>query len=229
MNVLIVDDEPLARDILQAYVDVYDEFIGVYTSSNAIEAREVLQSKHIDLMLLDIHMPGLTGLDFLKMLDHPPVTILTTAHPDHAIEGYQYDILDYLLKPISKERFDKTIQRFLQQKNVTSTKEQDDYIFVKSDKKLIKVLFDDLLYIEGLKDYVIIHTPHKRIVTLQTMKNLETKLSKQSFVRIHRSFIINISKIEMLEGNTLFINSKRLPIGKIYKEEINKLIDDKRL
>lgn len=229
MHILLVDDEPLARDILMAHLSEYEQFSHIHVASNAIEAREQLLNNSIDLMLLDIHMPGLTGIDFLKMLDNPPTTILTTAHPDHAIEGYQYDILDYLLKPISKERLDKTLQRFF---HINETKEdikKNDYIFVKSDKKLIKVSFNDLFFIEGLKDYVIIHTPNKRIVTLQTMKNLESKLSGQLFTRIHRSYIINVSKIEMLEGNTLFINGKRLPIGKIYKEEINRLVDKKRL
>ena len=230
MKVLIVDDEPLAQEILVSYVGKFPEIQLIATCNNAIEAKEILNKEAVDLILLDIQMPKISGIEFLKTLDNPPMIILTTAFSDYALDAYALNVIDYLLKPISFERFAKAIKKALQQlAQETSTTVSADFIFVKADKKLIKVFFKDLLYIEGLKDYVILHVDNKRIVTLQTMKSLETKLPSAIFMRIHRSYIINIGNIDVLEGNSIHIGNKMIPIGKNYKEMVLQIINKNRL
>ena len=230
MKVLIVDDEPLAQEILVSYVGKFPEIQLIATCNNAIEAKEILNKEAVDLILLDIQMPKISGIEFLKTLDNPPMIILTTAFSDYALDAYALNVIDYLLKPISFERFAKAIKKALQQlAQETSTTVSADFIFVKADKKLIKVFFKDLRYIEGLKDYVILHVDNKRIVTLQTMKSLETKLPSAIFMRIHRSYIINIGNIDVLEGNSIHIGNKMIPIGKNYKEMVLQIINKNRL
>lgn len=239
MNVLIVDDEPLARDVLQTYIEKLPSLTLIGSCQNAIEAFEQLNSKKVDLMLLDIHMPQISGIDFLKTLAQPPLVIFTTAYSNYAIESYELNVVDYLLKPIAFDRFVKAINKAIElqknrsQERQTPIKEPQtkgsDYIFVKADKKLIKVRFDEIFYIEGLKDYVILHTPQGRIVTLQTMKLLEAKLPAHLFKRVHRSYIANLSKIAMLEGNMLELNGKSIPVGKNYRDELLAIINEKRL
>lgn len=230
MKVLIVDDEPLAQEILVSYIGKFPEIQLIATCNNAIEAKEILNNEAVDLILLDIQMPKISGIEFLKTLDNPPMIILTTAFSDYALDAYALNVIDYLLKPISFERFAKAIKKALQQlAQETSTTVSADFIFVKADKKLIKVFFKDLRYIEGLKDYVILHVDNKRIVTLQTMKSLETKLPSAIFMRIHRSYIINIGNIDVLEGNSIHIGNKMIPIGKNYKEMLLQIINKNRL
>ncbi|EJF54444.1 response regulator of the LytR/AlgR family [Saprospira grandis DSM 2844] len=239
MNVLIVDDEPLARDVLQTYIEKIPSLKLVGSCQNAIEAFEQLNSQTVDLMLLDIHMPQISGIDFLKTLAQPPLVIFTTAYSNYALESYELNVVDYLLKPIAFDRFVKAINKAVglqknrgqerQTKTAAPQTKGSDYIFVKADKKLIKVRFDEIFYIEGLKDYVILHTPQGRIVTLQTMKLLEAKLPAQLFKRVHRSYIANLSKIAMLEGNMLELNGKSIPVGKNYRDELLAIINEKRL
>ncbi|MEL6989341.1 MAG: response regulator transcription factor, partial [Bacteroidota bacterium] len=178
MNVIIVDDEPLAQEVLETYIEQIPELNLVKTCSNAMEANETLKSNDIDLMFLDIQMPQLTGIDFLKTLAKPPMVVFTTAYPNYAIEGFELSALDYLLKPISLERFMKAVNKAdelysLKQKTEIVEGDDNDFFFVKADKKLIKIKYDDILYIEGLKDYVIIRSNEGRVITLQTMKSLE--------------------------------------------------------
>jgi DNA-binding LytR/AlgR family response regulator len=231
MNVLIVDDEPLAQEILVSYVEKFPEIQLIGCCNNALEANEVLKKEAIDLILLDIQMPKISGIEFLKTLDSPPMAILTTAFSDYALDAYSLNVIDYLLKPISFERFAKAIKKSIQHLPKTSkpTDIPSDFIYVKADKKLIKVFYEDLRYIEGLKDYVILHVDNKRIVTLQTMKSLEIKLPSAIFMRIHRSYIVNLRNIDVLEGNTVHIGNKMIPIGKNYKEELLKIINKNRL
>ena len=238
MNTIIVDDEPLALEVLETYISQFPELKLVAKCNNAIEAFEGLNSQKIDLMFLDIQMPQISGIDFLKTLSNPPKVILTTAFPNYALEGYELNVVDYLLKPIGFDRFSKAVNKFLElsKNNVLSPKkleqqeeEKPDYIFVKADKKLIKIKFEDIFYVEGLKDYVILHTPTGRIVTLQTMKSLEEKLPQDIFMRVHRSFIANLKKIEVIEGNSLIINKKSIPIGKNYRDELLIIINKNRL
>jgi DNA-binding LytR/AlgR family response regulator len=238
IRVIIVDDEPLALDVLETYIEKTPDLTLVRRCANALEAREALQNEQIDLMFLDIQMPQITGIDFLKSLNNPPLVIFTTAYPNYAVEGFELDALDYLLKPISFDRFLKAVNRAVEQIKLHKQAEAEmvageDYFFVKADKKLVKVNHADILYIEGLKDYVIIRLEASRVITLQTMKSLEDKLPQQKFRRIHRSFIVNIDKIHAIIGNMVEVMEKgqarHLPIGKNYRDELQELIDKSRL
>lgn len=238
MNIIIVDDEPLALEVLETYIAKFPELNLLAKCNNAIEAFEALNTHKIDLMFLDIQMPQISGIDFLKTLSNPPKVIFTTAFSNYALEGYELNVVDYLLKPIAFDRFSKAVNKFLElskskslQEAVLEVQEEEkpDYIFVKADKKLIKIKFDDIFFIEGLKDYVILHTPTGRIVTLQTMKSLEEKLPADIFMRVHRSYIVNLKKIDIVEGNSLIVKGKPIPIGKNYRDEILLIINKNRL
>jgi len=234
LKTIIVDDEPLALDVLETYISQMPNIELVQRCKNAIEANEVLKNHHVDLMFLDIQMPQITGMEFLKSLENPPKVIFTTAYPDYAVEGFELNASDYLLKPISLDRFMKSVNRVSEELGGGAEEaDGDDFFFVKADKKLIKVIFDDILYIEGLKDYVIIKRRDSRIVTLQTMKSLETKLPANIFKRVHRSYIVNLSKINAIVGNMVEITEKgekkHIPIGKNYRETLLEIINDNRL
>lgn len=240
IRTMIVDDEPLAREIIETFVSSHDDLEIVCLCQNAIEAKEKLATEDVDLLLLDIQMPGMTGLELLKSMDDAPVTIFTTAYPNHALEGFELNVIDYLLKPIAKDRFDKAIDKareYLELKNKSERGEElptaANFIFVKADKKLVKINFADILYIEGLKDYVIIKTETGRVITLHTMKALEEKLPSSLFRRIHRSFIVQVGRIDAVVGNMVEIKEKnekkQLPIGKNYRDDILALINQNRL
>lgn len=241
INAIIVDDEPLALDVLETYIESMPDITLVKKCSNAMEANEALSTNDIDLMFLDIQMPQLTGIDFLKTLSKPPMVIFTTAFANYAIEGFELNAIDYLLKPISLDRFMKAVNKAKEHLELTrndgggeAAEEESDFIFVKADKKLIKLRYKDILYIEGLKDYVIIRrTDGSRIVTLQTMKSLEVKLPEQIFQRIHRSYIVQIDQIMALMGNMVEViekgTAKHLPVGKNYRDELLKIVNKNRL
>ncbi len=225
MRCLIVDDEPLAIDVIKSHLSSYDSLELVGTSSNAIQAAEMLRNNQIDLLFLDIQMPEVTGIDFLRSLDNPPLVVFTTAYAEYAVEGFELAAIDYLLKPISKQRFDKAISKaqeyyaLKQGSQVESTAElEDEFIFVKANQKLIKISYDDIFYIEAFADYVKIFIPEKRIVTLQTMKKMEKKLPAHKFSRVHRSFIAGLKHIESYNTSEVEINGVKLPIGKNYKD-----------
>lgn len=239
-RVIIVDDEPLALDVMETYIEKLPSLELVARCENAIQAFDILSKEEVDIMFLDIQMPQLTGIDFLKSLSNPPLVIFTTAYPNYAIEGYELNVIDYLLKPISFERFMKAVNKAmaqleLQNDNAVATssevesEDKADFIFVKADKKLIKINYADILYIEGLKDYVIIKMPTSRVITLQTMKSLEAKLPSTIFKRIHRSYIVNLDKISAVIGNMVEIEKKHLPIGKNYREELLDIVNKNRL
>jgi len=243
INAIIVDDEPLALDVLETYISQLSEINLVARCENALEANEVLKTQEVDLMFLDIQMPQLTGTEFLKTLTHPPLVIFTTAYANYALEGFELNAIDYLLKPISLERFMKATNKAIaqvalqnkdQSSDLSAAPEEDaDFIFVKSDKRLVKIKFSDILYVEGLKDYVIIRCPDSRVITLQTMKSLEAKLPADIFKRIHRSYIVNIHQIKAVMGNMIEViekgKAKHLPIGKNYREGLLEIINRNRL
>lgn len=237
IKVIIVDDEPLALDVLETYIEQIPELELVAKCQNAFEANEALKKFPVDVMFLDIQMPQLTGIEFIKTLTDPPEIIFTTAFPDYAVAGFELNALDYLLKPISMERFMKSVNKVSDKLSSKSAEieimEENEYFFVKADKKLLKVNFDEILYIEGLKDYVIIRKENGRVITLQTMKSLESKLSAKYFLRIHRSYIVNVNKINAIVGNMIEISekgqAKHLPIGKNYRDDLLAIIEDKRL
>ncbi len=243
LKVIIVDDEPLALDVLETYISQMPQLQLVQRCSNALEANEALKNHDVDLMFLDIQMPQLTGVDFVKTLTNPPMVVFTTAYPNYAIQGFDLNALDYLLKPISLDRFMKAVNKAVEQSELsqqehlpaapTAFNEGLDFFFVKADKKLVKVNFEDIIYIEGLKDYVIIRLLNGRVITLQTMKSLEERLPRNRFKRIHRSYIVGLDKIMAIEGNMVEVQEKDrpklLPIGKNYRDDLLELIEKNRL
>ncbi len=238
MNAIIVDDEPLAIEVLDIYLKNIDDVNVLAKCNDAKEAETALAEFQIDVMFIDIQMPGKNGLEFAKGLEKPPLIVFTTAYPNYALEGFELEALDYLLKPISEDRFKKTMQRVREKlkiaaPNTGSESDEKDYFFVKADKKLIKAFYDDIVFIEGLKDYVIIWMENSRIITLQTMKSLDEKLQSRNFRRIHRSFIVNLKKIKSSGGNKIDVvakgMNKQIPIGKLYRDEINKILSDDRI
>ena len=236
MNVLLVDDEPLAQEVLENHISKIPNVEISGKANNALQALEVLQEKEIDLIFLDIQMPELTGIDFLKTLKNPPMVVFTTAYPEFALDGFELDVVDYLLKPISFERFLKAVNKAqeitnLKHQSVSETnfdKNEPDYMFVKADKKIVKIPFADIKYIEGLKDYVMIYTSDKRIITLQTLKHLEENLPSAIFKRVHRSFIVSLDKIKSVVGNSVEIDDRHIPIGKLYRDDLFKLVYDNK-
>jgi DNA-binding LytR/AlgR family response regulator len=240
MNTIIVDDEPLAIEILESFSAKIPELNVIAHCENAMEANEILKSEKVDLMFLDIQMPQITGIEFLKSLSNPPQVIITSAFPEYAVDGFELNVADYLLKPVSFERFLKAVNKVSdnlrlknQVKQGETSSDQAGFFFVKADKKLVKVNFDDLIYVEGLKDYVILRCESGRIITLQTMKSLEERLSSLQFKRIHRSYIVNLDKILAVDGNSVEVNEKGtvklLPIGKNYRDELLEMVNDKKL
>ena len=234
MRTLIVDDEHPARNLLVAYLSKLPDLTLLGTCKNALEALPYLQQGEVDLMFLDIQMPNLSGLELLRTLKRPPLAVFTTAYAAHAVDGFELDAVDYLVKPFSFERFVQSVNKAATLHRVHQAPPQqprepvpDDHFFVKSDYKLVKLRYQDILYIEGMREYVAIHTHGKRHVVYQTMKHLVELLPSQAFVRIHKSYIVALPKIEAVYGNTVELAGKELPIGKSYKarfmERINSL------
>src|SRR5688572_6747086 len=211
MKCVIVEDEPLARNLMIEYVRKVPSLQLIEACSSPIVALDVLRKNTVDLLFLDIQMPELTGLSLLKVLQKKPFVILTTAYSEYAMQGYELDVVDYLLKPITFERFlravDKVTQRLESKVALPTEKSQgvidQSFVFVKDGTKLVKVVFDDILYVEGLKDYVTIHTKTQKIVSLQRLKTLEEQLPPDSFIRIHNSFIVSLKAIDVVHKNNV--------------------------
>jgi len=235
-NCLIVDDEPIAQQILESYIKQIDALILVGKCSNAFEALNVLHREKIDVLFLDIKMPSLSGLDMLKTLQNPPKVILTTAFSEFGVESYEYGITDYLLKPIPFERFLKAVNKILipQYTPLVTTQteekaEEPTFIFFKADKKIHKYYFTDILFIEGSGNYVKIHTLNEKpLVVLDKLTELQNKLPKKQFIRVHKSFIINVSHIQKIEGNMVAIRDKSIPISSTFKQSIEEIINVNR-
>ncbi len=234
---LVVDDEPLALDILEDYISKVPFLTLVKTTTSAIEGLSLVQSDAVDLVFLDVQMPELTGIQFLKIINGKCDVILTTAYSQYALEGYDLDVVDYLLKPIAFDRFYKAAQKVLQNTNtnhppspeLSPAQNNHGFIFVKTENKIQKIYLDDILYIEGLKDYISIFTKTERIITLQNMKKMEESLPSKSFVRVHKSYIIALDKIESIERSRIQIGDKIIPIGDTYREYFFKQIEDKNI
>ncbi len=236
LKCIIVDDEPLAIEVIESYINKLEGFEVVGTCSNALQAFEILRNQSIDLMFLDIQMPKLTGIEFLKSLNHPPKVIFTTAYRDYAIESYELEALDYLLKPISFERFLKAIGKVYKntmhepkvaQLPVEGGEAQDNYVFLKADKKMVKVSLQDILYIESLKDYVRVKTTDGQVITHQKISYLEEKLPEEQFIRIHRSYLVNIQNIKSYSASAIEVFGKELPIGRNYKNQVMSVMASK--
>ncbi len=222
---VITDDEPIAREGLRRYLEQID-FISIEGEcENGIELMNFLKVRDIDLIFLDIEMPGLSGIDFLSSLEKGPKVIITTAYEQYAIRGYDFEVVDYLLKPISFQRAIKAVNRaydiIKQQKDIEEKpKIRLEYIFLKSDKKLKKIVLKDILYIESMENYIIINTKEKKETILMTLKAIYEMLPNDSFIQIHRSFIVNYSHINAIEGNMVIINNTKLPIARSFSKAL---------
>lgn len=230
---LIIDDEPTAREILESHLQKIDLIEVVGSCKNAMEGFSKLNEASIDLVFLDINMPEITGLSFAKTLSKNTKVIFTTAYREYAVDGFDLQAVDYLLKPISLERLIKAINKFMGESipvEVSSEKEihseSNDFIFVRSDRKMIKVDFEDILYIESFSDYLKIHTSEKVITTRETISNIETKLPHKKFMRCHRSFIVSIPRIDSFTNEYIEINKTAVSISRSYRTNVLKRLDN---
>ncbi len=232
LSCIIVDDEPVARKILNEFAEQipYLNLIGRF--ENAIRAEAFLRENNIDIMFLDIEMPKVSGLQLLQNISNKPLVILTTAFPNYALEGYELDIIDYLLKPFAFSRFLKAVQKakdYYQMKNAATGVAQSSYIFIKSDKRIEKIELNDILYAESIGNYVSIYTENKRFIAYLTMKSLEAQLPSDDFIKIHQSYLVNNSKINAIEGNEIKIAGKSLQISRNYKDIVMKIVQQRLL
>jgi len=231
VKALIVDDEPLAQNVIKQYAKKLPTLNIIGTCSDAICAHQKLSEENIDLLFLDINMPKLSGISFLRNLKVAPLVIFTTAYSEYALEGFELDAIDYLKKPFSFERFCKAyfkaedLMKLKESAKKTETEILTDFLFVKSNKKTIKIKYAEILYIEGLGDYIKIHLPGKKIVTNLSMKKIFSLLPERQFYRIHKSYIIALNKIELIEGNLVKIHDSKLPVGNSYRQEFMQFIN----
>ncbi len=231
MNCLAVDDQALALDVIEDFVSKvpFLNFIGRCTS--AMEASKYIKEEQIDLLFLDINMPMVTGLEFIKSLDKRPMVIFTTAYPDHALEGFELKAVDYLVKPIRFERFLSAVNHAYElyllkgKETKVETASDQDYLMIKVEYSTVKINFNDILFIKGVKDYVQIFTESKKFLTVSTMKNIEGKLPANDFLRVHKSYIISLKKIEKIERFRIWIKENIIPVGDTYKKKFNEVID----
>lgn len=243
LRVLIVDDEFHARKLLSEYVSKLSFLHLIASCPNVFEAMSILQKEKVDILLLDIQMPEITGMEFARSLKKPPAVIFTTAYKEYAVESYELDVVDYLLKPIAFPRFLQAINKVIERKGIepdikSSTlpapkdneyieDAQEKNIVIKSGYKFYKINYSELIYIEGQREYVTIHTTKERITLLSSLKDLEEKLSPDYFIRIHKSYIVSIQKIDFIEKDFLHIGGRKLAIGRVYKNELMKLFENK--
>jgi len=237
IHCLIIDDEPPAREILKQHIAGVEALELAGTCSNAVEAVSFLKEHPVDLLLLDIQMPQLLGTNFIRTLKNPPKVIFTTAYRKYAVEGFELDAVDYLLKPISFERFLKAVSKVLQL-NISSAQamptsatkekqngESNSFLYFRAERKMVKVFFRDILYVEGLKDYIRIVTDNKTIVTKYVLSTLEEMLPANEFLRIHKSYIVAVYKIDSYNADTIHIAKHELPIGRLYKFDVNRALN----
>ena len=241
LRCLAIDDELLALDLLEDNIRKVPFLELVKKCMSAFEAIEVLRQEKIDLIFLDIQMPDVSGIQFLKSLSKKPPVIFTTAFEKYALEGYELDVIDYLLKPFSFDRFLKAVNKAREYLNLTGntgipasiegTNGADNYIFVKTDYKLVKINLNEILYIEGLKDYVKIYlkTTERPLITLSTMKTMEEKLSPREFVRVHRSYIVAIHQVQFIQRNSVHLVNKEIPVSEHYRDNLFKIINKTKM
>jgi DNA-binding LytR/AlgR family response regulator len=229
INCVIVDDEPVARSILETFVAKIPNLNLVKSCKNAMEAFEIANSQNIDLFFLDINMPDISGLSLAKTINKKSKIIFTTAYREYAVDGFDLQAVDYLLKPIAFDRFLQAVNKFFEtqsviskQVNVEEKSVKNNYIFVRSERKMVKIIFDEILYVESLSDYLKIHTKDTVLVTRETISNLEMKLPSQQFFRIHRSYIVNLNKTDSYTNEFVEIEKKAIPISRTYKENVLK-------
>ncbi len=229
---LIIDDEPLALTIIKKHLENFDDFEVIHACNNPVEAFNLLAHESIDLVFLDINMPRLNGIEFIQNLTTSPYIIITTAYREYAVEGFEHDVIDYLVKPISLKRLMKALNKVSRQVNLKAeslkngklktlgTSKRTSHFFVKVNKKMVKIHFDDILYIESLKDYVSIKTIHNDYITHYNLSAITKLVPEYEFMRIHRSYTISLNKVNAIEGNCVQIHDKMVPIGRNYVKEV---------
>lgn len=229
---LIVDDEPPAREIIRRYAEQVPmlEIAGEY--GNALQAFSYLQQHSVDLLFLDIRMPQLNGNELVRTLAHPPKVIFTTAFAEYALEGYDLNIIDYLLKPVRFDRFLKAVNKVFAAVNlkqvaepVAEEKKDDSFVYFRADRKMIKIMLDDILYIESMKDYIKVITRQATVITKQSISSVEAMLPEKEFIRVHRSYIVSLNKIRSFTTELLEIGKMEIPIGKLYRNEVRKVLN----
>lgn len=236
INCIIIDDEPLARTGLKEYIDDIDFFNLLGSFDNALAATEMLGSGNVDLLFLDIQMPKLTGIDFFKTLKDPPAVIFTTAYPQYALEGFEVNALDYLVKPISFDRFFKAALKAKefyatrQSEKATANENTNDHFFIKANNSLVKIFYADILFVEALQNYVTIHTTEKKYISYLTFKSVEDYLHGNGFIKVHKSYIIAAARVDSIDGNELRMGQHHIPISRSMKDEVmEKLLSGKFL
>lgn len=241
MKCIAIDDEPLAINVIKDFCQKIDYINLLATFNSAVDAVKILNHTQVDLIFLDIQMPHLSGLEFIKSCTNPPLVIFTTAFSEHALQGFEVNAIDYLIKPIPFDRFFKAVNKAYELFNLRNSnqltthvpepiiQQQADYFMIKVEYSTVKVEFKNILYIEGLKDYVKIYAGSRPLLTKSTMKNIEEKLPSDQFIRIHKSFIVSIAHIQVIENNRIVMGEKRLPIGDQYKDSFYAILNKNRL
>ena len=233
-----IDDEPLARECIANYIREVDFLQLSGTGSNPVELTRLMDEQKVDLIFLDIQMPVINGIEFLKMTQNPPMVIITTAYPSYALDGFQLDVLDYLVKPITFNRFFKAVSKAKDYHHLLAKSALTDigkaisaenYFFIKCDYKYERIYFNDILYVEAMQNYVTIYTSKGKYITLLYLKNVEQNLGKNSFIRVHKSYIVSIPKIESIENNEIIIQSFRIPISRNYRDQVIDRVVNNRL
>jgi len=234
LRCVIIDDEPIARKGLKEYMQdaSFLQLAGEF--DNPLKAADILMREKIDLLFLDIQIPKMTGMEFLKTLSHPPMVIFTTAYPQYAVEGFEWNAIDYLLKPFSFERFWKAVLKAKSiYETITATAppaaNEPDYFFIKTDNKLVKIAYDDILYVEALQNYVAVYTTEKKYITYLTFKSIEEHLPATRFIKTHKSYIVAAAKVQSIEGNDITIGSYHVPISRTERETVLQQLIQNRL
>ncbi len=224
---LIVDDEPLARELIRGHILKLENFEIVDECDNAMKAMDALRNQTVDLMFLDIKMPQMTGIDFLKTFKRPPKVIITTAFSQYALDGFELDVLDYLMKPITFERFFKAVNKYFQSGQSETVEleggngmNSEAFIYVKENKKVIKIYLNEILFIEGQNEYIRIHADNRRVVVKSSLMSIESKLPSNQFIRIHKSYIVSIPRIRAFNATTIELENAKLRIGRNYKNQV---------
>ena len=234
MRCLVIDDEPLARENLEDYIRMMPGLEIAASFSSAPEAMEFIQESDVDIIFLDIQMPRLNGIQFLEGFKPGKPVIITTAFEKYALKGYELDVVDYLLKPITFERFTKAVDKIKERNNLRAAKSAlrvsgdncQDILFVKSEYRMVKIKLSDLLYVEGLKDYLIFRTEHEKVLSLMSFKDIEPYLKPPEYIRVHKSFLVSLAKITSVERSLINIFGKQIPIGKSYRNVFFGIFDD---
>ena len=229
IKVIVVDDDELCRTVVEDLINEIDDFKCIGAFENALEAFKFLEENNVDVIFLDVEMPKMGGMELLRNLEIKPLVVMITSHDEFALESYEYNVTDFLKKPVTASRFFKTVQKIKAQQNlkenVSNERNKDDYVFIKTDAKLVQIKLDEILWIEALGNYMRLHTENDKHTVLSTMKEIEAKLPIKDFIRVQRSFIVRLDKILTIEDNYVIVKNKEIHIGKAYKEEFNRRLN----